>query len=183
MNDKTTNSNDIRTLIQEYLLEEGILRNKIENDNIEFGYRFIFPPAPPNQKLKQSQSMVVFQPKHKNDMLIISIGTQINPAHVEALKKKEVELLFFNELKKLLHLKDLFFYIDSKNFRYEISEQTFVENNYLTKNSFYSLIRKVFNIQAYSNLMLLEFCSGEGDLQSFDPSAKFDPGSGFSLYT
>ncbi len=52
----------IKHLIQEYLLDEGLLRNKIPTDGkkLEFGFQFIFPPGPIAQK------MVVIKPINKD---------------------------------------------------------------------------------------------------------------------
>ncbi len=184
MNKKTTHSNKIEAIIREYLLDEGILRKKLQNNNIEFGFQFVFPPIHPQEEFKKSQFMVVFQPKNKNDLLIVSIGTQISPAHIEALQKnKDKELLFFKELKKFFHLKNVFFYLDIKNHRYEVSDQIFLNENYISKNNFFLLIRRIFNIQAYTNLILLDFCSGELNSENYDNSSKYDSGSHFSLYS
>ena len=42
------NSSNIRDLIQEYLLDEGLLRNKLPDADkkLEFGFQFVFPPGP-----------------------------------------------------------------------------------------------------------------------------------------
>ena len=184
MNEKIEHSNKIEDIIREYLLDEEILRKKLQNNEVEFGFQFVFPPVHPQEEFKKSQSMVVFQPKKKKDLLIVSIGTQISPAHVEALQKnKNGEILFFKELKKFLHLKNVFFYLDMKNHRYEISDQIFLTNNFISKNDFFLLIRRIFNIQAYTNLMLLDFCSGEIKAEYYEDSTKYDTGSHFSLYS
>ena len=68
------NANNIKNLIQEYLLDEGLLRHKIPVDDkkLECGFQFIFPPGPITQK------MVVIKPKNK-DLIIISNPIQISP--------------------------------------------------------------------------------------------------------
>ena len=35
----------IETTIREYLLEEGLLRKKIQDSKLEFGFQFVFPPG------------------------------------------------------------------------------------------------------------------------------------------
>ena len=81
MTDKESN---IKHLIQEYLLDEGLLRKKIPIDDkkLEFGFQFIFPPSPIAQK------MVVLKPKNK-DLIIISNPIQIAPQQVDALNALE----------------------------------------------------------------------------------------------
>jgi hypothetical protein len=171
-------SQNIQDKIREYLLDEEILRKKIESDNVEFGFQFVFPPG----KHKRVQKMNVFQPKHK-DLLIISIGTQISPHHVEALEDQGAKIQFFKELRKVLHLKNMFFFIDAQNHRYEISEQFFFDEVLISKNEFYRLVRNVFNTQAYSNLLLIDFCSGEFQPDDVGDSGGLDSDSNFSLYT
>jgi hypothetical protein len=184
MNEKIERSNNIEEIIREYLLDEGILRKKLQNNEVAFGFQFVFPLVHPQEKFKKSQSMVVFQPKKKNDLLIVLIATQISHPHVEALQKKnDGEIIFFKKLKKFLHLKNVFFYLDIKNHRYEISDQVFLTNNFISKNDFFLLIRRIFNIQAYTNLMLLDFCSVELKAEHYDNSTKYDSGSHFSLYS
>ncbi len=172
------NNSNVKETIHDYLLDEEVLRKKIKSEKVEFGFQFVFPPG----DQRRSQSMNVFQPKQK-DILIISIGTQISPPHVEALEAQGNEMVFFKELRKLLHLKNMFFFIDPKNYRYEISDQVFLDDSFLSKDQFYRLVRNVFNIQAYSNLLLLDYCSGELSPEEMGDSGEFDSRSDFSLYT
>ena len=179
----TNDAQNLETLIREYLLDEGLLRKRIEDENLEFGYQFVFPPVKEGSGQKV-QNLVVYQPK-KKDLIIISIGTQISKPHIEALEEgKERKIRFFVELKKLLLFKDLYFRFDINNYRYEISDQIFFsKDKLLSKNEFFDSVRKVFNIQAYSNLLLLEFCSGKINQEDFEKTEKFEPGPGFSLYS
>ncbi|MHA1459225.1 MAG: DUF2299 family protein [Promethearchaeota archaeon] len=82
----TDKANNIKSLIQDYLLDEGLLRNKIPiNDKkLEFGFQFVFPPGPIAQK------MVVINPKNK-DLIIISNPIQISPPQVEAIRSSSKE--------------------------------------------------------------------------------------------
>ncbi|TFG00897.1 MAG: DUF2299 domain-containing protein [Promethearchaeota archaeon] len=169
---------DIKDTIRNYLLDEEILRKRIKSENVEFGFQFVFPPG----EHKRVQSMNVFQPKNK-DLLIISIGTQVSPPHIEALEQQGLQMAFFKELRKTLHLKNMFFFLDPQKYRYEISEQVFLDDEHLSKNDFYRLVRNVFNIQAYSNLLLIDFCSGSLQPEDVDDSGDFDSKSNFSLYT
>lgn len=174
----------IKHLVREFLLDEGILRNKISDPKIDFGFQFAFPPGVDKKKNPIGQAMAVFKPKDK-ELIIIQLGTQISQPHVTALNSlKEKEMLFFIELRKFLLLKNLLFRIDVQNHRYEISEQIFIsKGGNISKNSFYKNIRKVFSCAAYCNMILGEFCSGKVKPEDFSKSKNFGSGSGFSLYS
>ena len=169
----------IKKLIQEYLLDEGILREKIKDPNIEFGFRFAFPPGP------ISKILFAIKPKHKN-LILITIGTQISDPHINALNSLDdnKKMQFFIELRKFFLLKDVYFRINIENFRYEISDQVFLkENGSISKNTFYKSVRRVFNTAAYSNIILEEFCSGKVKPEDFTKPKEFSFGSNFSLYS
>jgi len=118
----TDKANNIKNLIQDYLLDEGLLRNKIPIDEkkLEFGFQFVFP----NTKGPIAQKMVVIKPKNK-DLIIISNPIQISPQQVVALNSLENngKIFFFMDIRKFFLIKDVFFRIDTQKFRYEISEQ------------------------------------------------------------
>ncbi|MBY9012424.1 MAG: DUF2299 family protein [Candidatus Lokiarchaeota archaeon] len=175
----TDSVSNIKDLIQEYLLDEGLLRNKIPLDDkkLEFGFQFIFPPGPIAQK------MVVIKPKSK-DLIIISNPIQIAPQQVEALNALEEnrKIFFFVDIRKFFLAKDVFFRIDTQNFRYEISDQIFLKREgTISKNSFFKSIRKVFTCSAYSNMILNEYCSGK--IKPEDVTKSKDFTSDFSLYS
>ena len=163
----------VKDLIQDYLLDEGILREKLKNPKLEFGFLISFPPG-----LNNGHKLNVFMPKGK-DFIIISLGTQINQEHVNALNSLgEKKAIFFLNLRKLFLSKDVFFRIDAQNNRYEISDQIFLkQNNAISKNSLFKGIRRVFNIAMYANTILQEFCMGKVSQEDLDS------GSNFSLYT
>jgi len=174
----------IKELIREYLLDEGLLREKINNSKLDFGFQFIFPPGKDPLGRQIGRNMVVIRPKNK-DLLIVSLGLKISEPHIKALNSLENEkrMKFFMELRKSFLLKDLFYRIDIKNFRYEISDQVFLDNGIISKKSFFKSIRKVFNCAAYSNIILGEFCSGKIKPDDFLKSKDFPDGSDFSLYS
>jgi hypothetical protein len=170
---------NIKDLIQEYLLDEGLLRGKIplDDNKLDFGFQFIFPPGPIAQK------MVIIKPKNK-DLIIISNPIQIAPQQVEALNALEEnrKFFFFVDIRKFFLAKDVFFRIDTQNFRYEISDQIFLKRDgTISKNSFFKSIRKVFTCSAYSNMILNEYCSGK--IKPDDISKSNDFTSDFSLYS
>jgi len=175
----TDSESDIKQLIQEYLLDEGLLRNKLPLDDkkLEFGFQFVFPPGPIAQK------MVVIKPKNK-DLIVISNPIQIAPQQVEALNalEKNRKLFFFVDIRKFFLAKDVFFRIDTQNFRYEISDQIFLKRDgSISKNSFFKSIRKIFTCSAYSNMILTEYCSGKIKPEDITKSKDFT--SDFSLYS
>lgn len=175
----TDSENNIKQLIQEYLLDEGLLRNKLPLDDkkLDFGFQFVFPPGPIAQK------MVVLKPKNK-DLIIVSNPIQIAPQQVEALNalKDNRKIYFFIDVRKFFLAKDVFFRIDTQNFRYEISDQIFLKRDgTISKNSFFKSIRKVFTCAAYSNMILSEYCSGKVKPEDIAKSKEFT--SDFSLYS
>ncbi|MBD3339654.1 MAG: DUF2299 domain-containing protein [Candidatus Lokiarchaeota archaeon] len=173
------NETKIQALIREYLLEEGLLRKKVKDPKIEFGFQFQFPPGP------LSKVMFVIKPKNK-DLIVITLGTQISKQHISALNslEKKRKLEFFLELRKYFLLKDVFFRIDPNNHRFEISDQKFIEEKEeLSKNSFFKSIRRVFNCAAYGNLLLDEYCSGKMKVSNLGEEDEFTSGTDYSLYS
>ena len=175
----------IKNLLQEYLLDEGLLREKISNPTLDFGYQFMFPPGKDPMGRPIGRNMVVIKPKQK-DLIIISLGTQISKPHVDALNslKEDRKLHFFWDLRKFFLVKDLFYRIDIQNYRYEISDQIFLKDDgSISKNNFFKSIRRVFDGSAYSNIMLGEYCSGKISPGDFMKGKDFAGGSDFSLYS
>ena len=182
MSRKETN---IKKLIQDYLLEEGLLREKINNPKLDFGFQFVFPPGNDPSGRPMGRTMVVMQPKSK-DLIVISLGTQISKAHIDALNslKENRKMKFFWDLRKFFLLKDLFYRIDVQNFRYEVSDQIFLKDDgRVSKNSLFKSIRRVFDGAAYSNIILGEFCSGKISPEDIFKTKDFAAGSDFSLYS
>ena len=167
----------IKSLVRDYLLEEGLLRKKITDPKLDFGFQFTFPPG------QGGHIMAVFKPKNK-DLIIISSGTQISDQHIKALNllKDGKKLHYFMDLRKFFLLKDVFFRIDVNQYRYEISDQKFLKEGTISKNSIFKSIRKVFNCAAYSNIILAQYCSGKIKEEDFDKSKSFTD-SDFSLYS
>jgi hypothetical protein len=175
----------IKHVIQEYLLDEGLLREKISDSKLDFGFQFIFPPGNDPMGRPIGRRMVVIKPKNKN-LIVISLGTQISKPHIDTLNslKENRKMQFFWDLRKFFLVKDLFYRIDVNNHRYEISDQIFLsEEGTVSKNKFFKSIRRVFDGAAYSNILLGEYCSGKIKPEDFLKSKDFDGGSGFSLYS
>ena len=181
----TDKENKIKQLIQDYLLEEGLLREKISDPKLDFGFQFVFPPGNDPTGRPVGRRMVVLRPKDK-DLIVISLGTQISKPHIDTLNslKENGKMQFFWDLRKFFLVKDLFYRIDVKNYRYEISDQIFLKDNgTVSKNSFFKSIRRVFDGAAYSNILLGEHCSGKIKPEDFLKSKDFAGGSDFSLYS
>ena len=162
-------------IIQEYLLDEAIFRNKIKNTNIDFGFQFSFPPG------SKGHPMSVTNPKGK-DFILISVGIQISKPYIKALDslKDNKKMLFFKELRKFIIFKNIFFRIDIQNHRYELFDQLFIKKDgTISKNSFYKRIRNLFNCTQYSNLMLDDFCSGQVKHEGINRTI----GTDYSFYT
>lgn len=169
---------EIESKIREYLVEEGLLRKKIQDSKLDFGFQFIFPPDP------GGNIMAVYKPKEKN-IIIISSGTQISDQHIEALNllEENKKSMYFLDLKKFFLLKDVFFRIDIINYRYEISDQKFIgKKGIISKNSLFKIIRKIFNCTAYSNIILAQYCSDKVKEEDFYKSKDFTD-SEFTIYS
>ncbi|MFX1454529.1 MAG: DUF2299 family protein [Promethearchaeota archaeon] len=182
MSDKV---NLIKNLIQEYLLDEGLLREKITDPNLDFGFQFIFPPGNNPEGRPIGRVMVVIKPKNKT-LISIILGTQISKPQIEALNslKDNRKMQFFWDLRKFFLVKDLFYRIDVNNYRYEISDQIFLKNDgTISKNTFFKSIRRIFDGAAYSNILLGEYCSGKLKLDDLTKMKDFIGGSDFSLYS
>ncbi len=175
----------IKQLIQDYLLDEGLLRGKISDPKLDFGLQFIFPPGKDPLGRQIGRNMVVIRPKNKN-LLVVSLGIQISDPHIKALNSLENEkkMNYFMDLRKSFLLKDVLYRIDIKNYRYEITDQIFLNRDgFISKNSFFKSVRKVFNCAAYSNIILGEYCAGKIKPEDFIKSKEFTSDSDFSLYS
>ncbi len=181
----TSKESNIKQLIQDYLLDEGLLRGKIPDPKLDFGFQFIFPPGKDPLGRPVGRNMVVFRPKNKG-LIIVSLGVQISEPHVKALISMEdnKKLNYFMDLRKSFLLKDVFYRIDIKNHRYEIMDQIFLnKDDIISKNSFFKTVRKIFNCAAYSNIILTEYCIGKIKPEDFLKSKEFTSNSDFSLYS
>jgi hypothetical protein len=181
----TDKESKIKLLIQEYLLDEGLLREKISDPKIDFGFQLVFPPGNDSTGRPVGRRMVVLKPKNK-DLIVISLGTQISKPHIDTLNslKDNRKMQYFWDLRKFFLVKDLFYRIDINNYRYEISDQIFLKDNgTVSKNTFFKSIRRVFDGSAYSNIILGEYCLGKIKPEDFLKSKDFAGSSDFSLYS
>ena len=148
---------NVEDLIREYLLEEGILKDKIDSDKFDFGFIISFPPGP------KSQNLSIYKPKSMNG-IFITIRFQISKEKAEIInsfedKKKNQ---FFNNLRKYFLTKEVFYKFNFQNFIIEIHEQIYPDKeDYIAKNSLFKLIQKVFYCYLFSNLLIEEYCKGK----------------------
>ncbi|MHA1461307.1 MAG: DUF2299 family protein, partial [Promethearchaeota archaeon] len=90
------------------------------------------------------------------------IRFQISKEKVKILNslKDNKKRQFFNDLRKYLLIKEVFFKFDFKNLIIEIHEQIYPdEKSFISKNSLFKLIHKVFYCYVFSNLLLEEYCT------------------------
>lgn len=147
------------TIILDYLEEENLFPKQISNNTLEFGYAFSFPPG-----LRKAPLQVI-QPKQK-DFIVISLGIQIPEGYIQALNTLDPEKKgkFFFEIRKFLLLKNFLFNFDLQHYRFQISDQIFLKREKgISKNSFFKIVRKIYNTGQYCNMILAEFCAGKLD--------------------
>ena len=176
---------NIKQLIQDYLLDEGLLRSKISDPKLEFGFQFIFPPGKDPLGRPVGRNMVVFRPKNKG-LIIVSLGVQISKPHIKALDSLEDsrKMDFFMDLRKSFLLKDVFYRLDIKNHRFEIMDHRFLnKDEFLSKDSLFKMIRRIFNCATYSNIILEEYCKGKIKPEDLMKPKEFPSDSDFSLYS
>ena len=165
---------NLENLIREYLSDEGILKEKLEGSDFEFGFIISFPPGP------KSQNMSIYKPKNKNSVYI-TIRTQISEKYSKPLSslKGNKTFQFFNDIRKYFLIKEVYFRIDPQNFTFEIHEQMYPDRDeYISKDTLFKGIQKVFYCYAFSHILLEELCSGK-DISS----SKFGPEFDLSLYS
>lgn len=158
-------------LLVRYLKEEKVLRKKIINPKIEFGYVFGFPPR------QQQQSMQVVHPK-ESDYVVISLGIQIPDVFVQALNAIEPQkkVQFYIDIRKFLLAQNFLFRFELALNRYNISDQLyFREGGNISKDKFFKSVRKIYNASQYCTLLLEECCMDKIDKKYLEPSDLTDP--------
>ncbi|MFX1502539.1 MAG: DUF2299 family protein [Promethearchaeota archaeon] len=153
-------------VIEEYLLEEGILKEKITGKNFDFGFVFSFPPGG-----FRSQNMSIYKLKDRNS-IFITIRYQISEERVMLLSslKEDQKIKVFKDLRKYFLIKEVNFSIDIKKMIIEIHEQFYPQKEKMvSKNSVFKRIQKVFYCYIYSNIIIEEYCrEKENKTDKFD---------------
>jgi hypothetical protein len=138
-------------LVKDWAIEEGIMGKKIPpKEGLEFGFELKFPPGAPFQK-----TIALVCPKDK-DFLVFQLGTQMSPEHVGVMKNTppEKQVKFFSKMKKFFYTQNLLYNLDIPNLRWAIIDQ--VHFDALTKNVFFTTLRKIFNTSLYIDQILAE---------------------------
>jgi len=147
-----SDKNNLEDLLHRYLLEGDILKDKIVSTNFDFGFIISFPPGP------RSQNLSIYKPKNMNS-IFITIRFQISKEKATILNslKNEKKHQFFRDLRKYLLIREVLFRINFQNLIIEIHEQIYPDKEgYISKNSLFKLIQKVFYCYLFSNLLLEE---------------------------
>ncbi len=143
----------VEDLLHKYLSEEGILKEKIDTDKFDFGFVISFPPGP------RSQNLSIYKPKNMNSVFI-TIRFQISQEKAKILNslRSKTKDQLFNDIRKYLLTREVLFKINFQTLIIEIHEQIYPDKEgYISKNSLFKLIQKVFYCYLYSNLLLEEY--------------------------
>lgn len=170
----SSKKSNLESLIREYLLDEGVLREKLSSSNFDFGFVISYPPGP------KGQNISVYKPKNKKS-IFITIRLQLSEKRVNALNslKPDKQFQFFDDVRKFFIVKEIYFTIDIQNFGYEIHEQVYLENDgFVSKDTLFKRIQKLFYCLVFSNLLLDKYCLGK----DMSPT-KFSPEFDLSLYS
>lgn len=124
--------------IQNYLLEEGMLKEKANDPNAEFHYVVQYP---------EGNMMDVLQPKGKTDVIIIGCATQVAPEHVSLIStaSDDVKKNFILDVKLNLNKFGVDFNLDIQNYiinQYIVTDQVFTED--MKKADLIEKIKNVF---------------------------------------
>jgi hypothetical protein len=152
-----SSTKNIENLIHKYLSEESILKNEIVSDNFDFGFVISFPPGP------RSRELSVYKPKEANS-IFISIRFQISQEKAKIFNslKNQEQQQFFSDLRKYLLMREVLFKVNFQNLIIEIQEQIYPnKEGYISKNSLFKLILKVFYSYLNSNILLEEYLLGK----------------------
>ena len=153
---------NVEDLIREYLLEEGILKDKIDSDKFDFGFIITFPLG------SKSQNLSVYKPKNMNG-IFITVRFQISQEKAEIINSFKINKRnqLFSDLRKYLLIREVFFTFNFQNLIIEIHEQIYPnKEGFISKNSLFKLIQKVFYCYLFSNLLIEEYCTGKIRLPS-----------------
>jgi len=146
----------------------------LQGSDFEFGFIISFPPGP------KGQNMSIYKLKNKN-CIYITIRTQVSEKFIKTLTslKDNKTFQFFNDIRKYFLIKEVYFRIDIQNFKFEIHEQIYPDREgYISKDTLFKGIQKVFYCYVFSHILLEEYCSGKDIM-----STKFGPEFDLSLYS
>ena len=134
--------------IRDWLREEGLFREKIQDNESNFHFIVEYP---------EGNSVDLIQPKGKEDMLIIGCATNISPEHAVLLKKsgsKEKQKLIW-DFKFTINQMLLDFQIDHPNNEIKtfiVSDELYEDR--LTKHKLIFKIKKIFKCKLQCMLLV-----------------------------
>lgn len=140
--------------IQNWLIEEGLLKEKIHDENANFHYIISYP---------ENNIMDIIQPKGKNDVLLIGCATQVAQEHIDLMREKQnsIKIEFIWDIRFSLNnfLLDFELNIDNNELKqFVITDEIFSDG--LTKNSLIKSIKKIFKAKIQC-VWLIEKTFGE----------------------
>ena len=127
------------TIIQKWLVEENLLKNKIPDENSTFHYIINYP---------ENHSMDIIQPLGKPDLILIGCATEIAQEQREQMKnsKKQEREDYIWDIRYTLNTQLLDFNLQIEN-NNELKQFIITDKIYedgLNKNTFIKTIEKVF---------------------------------------
>lgn len=142
MEDKVKDlSSKIELIIQEYLIEEGILKQKVEDDNANFHYIIEYP---------ENNSIDLIQPNGKNDSIIIGCATEISSEQRQLIQssnlKVKQDLIWDIRFTINDFLLDFELYHPNNNLeKFVIIDEIYIDG--LNKDRLISCLKKVFKVK------------------------------------
>jgi len=153
----------ISALIREYLSNQELVWESIIDPRFESGFRFMFPKGSDPHGRPIGKNFVIVQPKNQ-DFVEISCGVRLSPAQVKALFSLGVDkrVQFFEDIKKIFLLKDVFYNIDTKNNKFAVIDVIYARQDGTISNTFFfKSVQKMFNCTTHAVLVLREYCAGK----------------------
>lgn len=127
-----------RELVQKWLVEEGMYKNEVGDENANFHFIANYP---------ENHMMDIIQPKNKPDMILIGCATELDPTHLNivstASNEKKLELIW--DVRFSLNEMLLDFELEHPNDvlkRFVITDELYEDG--LTKHNLIKAIKKVF---------------------------------------
>jgi hypothetical protein len=165
---------DFEKKITDFLLEEGILKEKVKSSRFDFGFIISYPQG------SKSQNMTLYKPKDKNS-IYISIRIQFSEKHKNALSslKDDKKFQLFKDIRRYFLIKEVYFTMDIQNLIFEIYEIVYADNDgNISKDTLFKRIQKIYYCFIITNLLLEEYCYGK-EITSRKLGTDFD----LSLYS
>lgn len=151
---------DIETVIQNFLAEEGLLKQKIDDENSNFHFIVEYP---------KNNALDLIQPKGKKDLIIIGCATEISKEQIPLIQaadlKTRQEFIWdvrFSINKFLLDFE--LYHPNDVLERFVITDEIFIDG--LTKDRLISSIKKVFKAKLHCIWLLGKTFSGNNTVGS-----------------